>query len=153
MSLSGLDLNSAYTKPEEIPKSTHGFQTHNLYKDFPPFMKDGRVIVASWTQDSVINNNLLASTGLKTNWEFRKYLTQNSKSILENFQAESLNDIGYIARYSSAPEQHNTVPYTYKSYLDNTKPFGYQTSDLKELYLTSEQLNARKMAPAINSLM
>ena len=48
MPLSGLELNSAYAKPEEIPKSTHGFQTHNLYKDFPPFMKDGRVIKSNY---------------------------------------------------------------------------------------------------------
>lgn len=150
MSLSGLELNSAYTLLSNTPKSIHGFQTHNLYKDFPPFMNDGRVIVASWTQDSVVNNNLLASTGMKTNWEFRKYLTENAKTIIQNNQAESLNDIGYIARYSIAPEQKNTVPYYYKSYLDNTKPFGYQSSDLKELYLTAEQLNARKMAPSIN---
>ena len=150
MSLSGLDLNSAYTFPSEIPKSIYGYQTNNLYKDFPPFMNDGRVIVAAWTQESVINNNLLTSTGLKSNWEFRKHLTNNANSIIEKNQAESLNDIGYIARYSIAPEQKNTIPYTYKSYLDNSKPVGYQNSDLKELYLTVEQLNARKMAPAIN---
>lgn len=150
MPLSGLELNSAYTSPSEAPKSVYGFQTHNLYKDFPPFMNDGRVLVASWTQDSVVNNNLLTSSGMKSNWEYRKYLTENAKSILEKNQAESLNDIGYVARYSTAPEQKTSVPYYYKSYLDNTKPFGYQTSDLKELYLTSEQLNARKMAPSIN---
>jgi hypothetical protein len=153
MPLLGLDLNSAYTPVSETPKSIYGFQTHNLYKDFPPFMNDGRVIVASWTQESVTNNNLLASTGMKSNWEYRKYLTENAKSLIQQNQAESLNDIGYIARYSTAPQQQNNVPYYYKSYLDNSKPFGYETSDLKQLYLTAEQLNARKMAPAINADM
>jgi hypothetical protein len=86
---------------------------------------------------------------MKSNWEYRKYLTENAKTMIEKNQAESLNDIGYIARYSTAPEQSNTVPYYYKSYLDNTQPFGYQSSDLKQLYLTAEQLNARKMAPVI----
>jgi hypothetical protein len=153
MSLRGLDLNSAYTISAETPKSVYGFQTHNLYKDFPPFMNDGRVIVASWQQESVTNKNLLESTGLKSNWEYRKYLTENAKSLIQQNQAESLNDIGYIARYSTAPEQHNTVPYYYKSYLDNSKPFGYETSDLKQLYLSVEQLNARKMAPSIETDM
>jgi hypothetical protein len=145
----GLDLNSAYPPMNETPKSIYGFQTHNLYKDVPPFMNDGRVLVASWQQESVTNNNLLKATGMHSNWEFRRYLTQNAKSIIQKDQAESLNDIGYIARYSTAPEQANTVPYYYKSYLDNTQPFGYQSSDLKQLYLTAEQLNARKMAPVI----
>ena len=145
----GLDLNSAYPPMNETPKSIYGFQTHNLYKDVPPFMNDGRVIVASWQQESITNNNLLQSTGMKSNWEFRKYLTENAKSIIEQNQAESLNDVGYIARYSSAPEQSSSVPYYYKSYLDNTQTFGYQSSDLKQLYLNAEQLNARKMAPVI----
>ena len=35
----------------------------------------------------------------------------------------------------------------FDSYGDTTKPKGYQDSDLKELYLTREQLNARKVAP------
>ena len=153
MSLKGLDLNSAYTSLSETPKSVYGFQTHNLYKDFPPFMNDGRVIVASWQQESVTNKNLLESTGLKSNWEFRKHLTENAKSMIEKNQAESLNDIGYIARYSTAPQQQNNVPYYYKSYLDNSKPFGYETSDLKQLYLSAEQLNARKMAPSIDTDM
>jgi hypothetical protein len=86
---------------------------------------------------------------MKSNWEFRKYLTENAKSIIEQNQAESLNDVGYISRYSSAPEQSSSVPYYYKSYLDNTQTFGYQSSDLKQLYLSAEQLNARKMAPVI----
>jgi hypothetical protein len=149
MPIPGLDLNSAYPTLSQSPKSTYGFQTHNLYKDFPPFMNDGRVLVASWQQESVTNNNLLQSTGMKSNWEYRRYLTENAKSLIQQNQAESLNDIGYIARYSTAPEQTNTVPYYYKSYLDNAKPFGYETSDLKQLYLTAEQLNARKMAPAV----
>jgi len=149
MPIPGLDINSAYPILAEPPKSTYGFQTHNLYKDFPPFMNDGRVLVASWQQESVTNNNLLQATGMKSNWEYRRHLTENAKAIIQKDQAESLNDIGYIARYSTAPTQPNTVPYYYKSYLDNTQPFGYQTSDLKQLYLSAEQLNARKMAPVI----
>lgn len=149
MPIHGLDVNSAYPPLSQPPKSTYGFQTHNLYKDFPPFMNDGRVLVASWQQESVTNNNLLQATGMKSNWEYRKHLTENAKTMIEKNQAETLNDIGYIARYSTAPEQSNTVPYYYKSYLDNSQPFGYQSSDLKQLYLSAEQLNARKMAPVI----
>lgn len=143
----GVDYNSAY--PTQVPKSTYGFQTHNLYKDFPPFMNDGRVIVASWQQESITNKNLLESSGIKTNWAYRKFLTENSQSIAQQYQAESLNDIGYIARFAEAPPQSSPHPHSYKSYLDNSKPFGYQTSDLKQMYLSQEQLNARKMAPAI----
>jgi hypothetical protein len=37
----------------------------------------------------------------------------------------------------------------YSSGTDKTKPFGYASSDLKELYLTREQLAARKMSPVV----
>ena len=144
--MSGVDYNSAYPS---FPESTYGFQTHNLFKDFPPFMNDGRSLVASWQQDSVINKNLVESSGVKTNWAYRKFLTENAKALIQQNQAESLNDIGYIARFTAMPPQPSPHPHFYKSYLDNSTPPGYQTSDLKELYLSREQLNARKMAPEI----
>jgi hypothetical protein len=41
------------------------------------------------------------------------------------------------------------MPYLYKSYEDTTKPIGYQNSDLKELYLSREQLDANRIAPTL----
>ena len=48
-------------------------------------------------------------------------------------------------------EQHlqNSTPFLFNSVVDNAKPFGYANSDLKEIYLSREQLNARKISPAI----
>ena len=37
--------------------------------------------------------------------------------------------------------------YLYKGCSDNTRPFGYETSDLKNLYLSREQLQNRLAAP------
>jgi len=144
--MSGVDYNSAYPF---FPESTYGFQTHNLYKDFPPFMNDGRTIVASWEQSSITNKNLVESSGVKSNWAYRNFLIDNAKSLIQRNLAESLNDIGYIARFAEMPPQASPHPHFYTSYLDNSTPHGYQTSDLKELYLSREQLNARKMAPEI----
>jgi len=144
--MSGVDYKTAYPT---MPKSLHGFQTHNLYKDFPPFMNDGRSLVASWQQESLTNKNLVESSGIKTNWAYRKFLTDNATSLIQKHQAESLNDIGYVSRFAEVPPQSSPHPHFYKSYLDNSKPFGHQTSDLKQLYLSQEQLNSRKMAPAI----
>ena len=144
------DIKTAYPSfKEEVPKSILGYQTHNLYKDFPPLMSDGRSLVASWQQESVTNHNLEKNGGFTSNWQYRKYLTENSKAIVEQNKLESFNDVGYVSRFIEPPSQEAQVPHLYKSYLDTAKPFGYQTSDLKEMYLSKEQLNARKMAPAI----
>jgi len=40
-------------------------------------------------------------------------------------------------------------PYLYESFMDNSKPFGSTNSDLKETYLSREQLQARKITPSI----
>jgi len=147
--MSGLDLKNAYPPLSQTPVPVYGFQTHNLYKDVPPRMNDGRVLVASWQPEAVSNKNLLEDTRIKSNWQYRKFLTENAQSIIQQNKAESLNDIGYVARFATMPPQPSAMPHSYKSYLDTSKPFGYETSNLKEMYLSAEQLNARKMAPAI----
>jgi hypothetical protein len=61
---------------------------------------------------------------------------------------ESYNDVGYVNRFAETPKENG--PYMVPTYLDETKPFGYESSDLKELYLSREQLNARKMIPTFH---
>ena len=145
----GVELANAYPSQANDPPSIYGYQTHNLYKDFPPIMEDGRVLVASWQPEAVTNNNLVKLAGVTTNWKYREYLTHNAVGIMKQNQAETMNDIGYVARYAKAPETPYRPPYSYKSYLDNTTVFGYQNSNLKDLYFTKEQLDARKVSPAI----
>lgn len=145
----GVELTTAYPPIVDRPKSIYGYQTHNLYKDFPPMMNDGRVIVASWQPEAIVNNNLLKTTGITSNWHYRQYLTNNAHGIMKQNLAETMNDIGYIARYAQAPVTPYSTPYKYKSYLDNTTPNGYENSNLKELYFSKEELNARKVSPAI----
>jgi hypothetical protein len=62
---------------------------------------------------------------------------------------QSATDSGYIKRYADLENNSYSTPYISNSYVDNTKPSGFQTSDLKELYLTREQLQARMVAPEI----
>ena len=141
----GQELLKAYQPMGKLPKSAFGYESHNVYKGVPPFMDDARALVASWQPEAVTNNNLLQSTGIKTNWEYRKYLTENAPSIMKTNTIESYNDVGYVNRFTDSPNESG--PYYVSSYLDETKPFGYESSDLKELYLSREQLNARKMIP------
>lgn len=145
----GVELTTAYPTIVDKPKSIYGYQTHNLYKDYPPMMSDGRVIVASWQPESVVNDNLVKMAGVTSNWQYRQYLTHNANIIMRQDMAETMNDIGYIARYAEAPKTPYTPPYTYKSYLDKTNVYGYEQSDLKDLYFSKEELNARKVSPAI----
>jgi hypothetical protein len=119
-------------------------------------MSDGRSITTSWQPEAVINDDLIQSNNLRSNWQYRKYLINNAKDIMEYNFRESSNDVGYYKRPIDLPNMQsnkvinmNGTPYNFNSVLDNTKPFGYQTSDLKEMYLSREQLDARKISPVI----
>lgn len=150
-------LDCAYPVIKEtVPESSRGYHTNNKYPEFPPLMNDGRSITATWQSESSINADLVENSGIKTNWEYRKYLTENAKKIMEYNFRESSNDTGYYKRPVDIPSiQSNEVkgfhnqPYLYSSGTDQAKPFGYASSDLKELYLTREQLAARKMSPVV----
>lgn len=150
-------LESAYPIIKEtIPQSSLGYATNNKYPGFPPLMSDGRSITTSWQPEAVINDDLIQSNNLRSNWQYRKYLINNAKDIMEYNFRESSNDVGYYKRPIDLPNMHsnkvtnmNGTPYNFNSVLDNTKPFGYQTSDLKEMYLSREQLDARKISPVI----
>lgn len=152
-------LESAYPIIKEtIPRSSLGYSSNNRYPEFPPLMSDGRAVIGSWQPESTENANLIESNNIKSNWEYRRYLTKNSKDILEYNFRESCNDVGYFKRPIDLPSvQSNVVggmnssPFLYDSIIDNSKPTGYEDSDLKQLYLTREQLDARKIAPVVSS--
>jgi hypothetical protein len=42
------------------------------------------------------------------------------------------------------------VPFVFESPLDNSQPFGYETSDLKNMYLSRNELQSRMSAPHIS---
>lgn len=147
-------IESAYPIIKEtIPASSLGYNTNNKYAQFPPLMSDGRSVIGSWQPESTLNADLIEANGIKSNWEYRRYLMKNSKDIMEYNFRESCNDAGYFKRpidipsvQSNVVSGYNTVPYRYNSVLDTA---ANDSSDLKNLYLTREQLNARKISPVI----
>jgi hypothetical protein len=147
-------MQAAYpTVQETIPRSSLGYASNNLYAGFPPLMNDGRSISAAFQPEAVKNRELLQNAGIKSNWQYRKYLTENSREIAEQNFKEACNDTGYTQRFTPNEREYQkpitNTPFVYPSYLDGSQPIGYSNSDLKDLYLTREQLNARRQSPAI----
>jgi hypothetical protein len=142
--------NVAYPNVKEtIPQSRLGYHSNNKYDGFPPLMMDGRTITASWQPEAVLNSHLLKEINVETNWQYRQYMIKNAKDIMKYNCTQSATDAGYLKRYADLENNSYSTPYISNSFVDNTKPSGYQTSDLKELYLTREQLQARMVAPEI----
>jgi len=127
--------------------------SNNIHKDEPPLMMDGRNY-SSWQPESVINNRIQTKEGIRTNWEYRQFLQNNGNDIMKYNHEEYCYYLGIDANIAVSDDNAQTKgnePYTFKSVHDTKIPsYGYCKSDLKNPYLTREQLNARILSPAIN---
>ena len=47
------------------------------------------------------------------------------------------------------PVTQSSTPFVFSSTVDHSQPFGYETSDLKNVYLSRHELQSRIMAPAL----
>jgi hypothetical protein len=124
--------------------------SNNIHFDFPPIMEDGRTY-SSWQPEAVINERIQKQEDIKSNWEYRNFLTNNALQIMKYNSMESCYVLGLPCNVQTDKTPSDNVPYEFKSTFDNSTPgFGYQNSDLKRLYLTREQLNARLISPTFS---
>ena len=124
--------------------------SNNIHFNFPPIMADGRNF-AQWQPDAVVNNRIQQKEGITNNWSYRQYLQQNGLQIMNYNTTEACYELGLDPHVQTGKTPSDNVPYTFKSTFDTGKPgFGYCNSDLKNPYLSREQLNSRLVAPSIN---
>ncbi len=130
--------------------------SNNIHNNFPPIMKDGRNY-AEWQPGAVINERIRKEAHITSNWEYRKYLCNNADTIIKHNQVNACDDcLATVSQYNpmsntgnKGPHTNNNTPYLYKSVSDTSMPFGYENSDLKNLYLGDVQLQSRLVTPVI----
>ena len=124
--------------------------SNNVHFNFPPIMADGRNY-ASWQPDAVINERIQKQEGIQSNWSYRQYLQKNGTQIMKYNNLEACYDLGLDPHTKTNNNPSSNVPYLYKSTFDSSTPgYNYPTSDLKNPYLSREQLNARMIAPSVS---
>jgi len=124
--------------------------SNNIHFNFPPIMADGRNY-ASWQPDAVINERIQKNEGINNNWNYRQYLQKHGLQIMKYNNEESCYELGLNSHYNTNNTPSSNVPYTFKSTFDTSTPgYGYCNSDLKNPYISREQLNARLISPSIN---
>ena len=137
-------ISSAYAC-EQAPRqvSRLGYATNNVYPDFPSNMGDSRSLIASYQPEAILNDNLIKQSGVKSNWEYRKYLIDHSQEIAESNFREACNDCGYFERFRPSERgSGNPIPNTGRAYREPGVVMS-EPSDLKKLYLSRDELSQK----------
>jgi hypothetical protein len=123
---------------------------NNTHFNLPPIMSDGRNY-ASWQPEAAVNKNIQVQENIHSNWEYRKYMQNNGLKIMKYNTLEACYDLGLNPHINTDATPSSNVPHKFKNIFDTSEPgFGYCNSDLKNPYLTREQLNSRLVSPSIN---
>ena len=125
--------------------------SNNIHFNYPPIMSDGRNF-ASWQPEAVVNKRIQQQENITTNWNYRQYMQQNGLQIMQYNTAEACYDLGLDPHTQVGTTPSENVPYMFKSTFDSSKPgYGYNDSNLKNPYLSREQLNAKMISPHISA--
>jgi hypothetical protein len=123
--------------------------SNNIHFDFPPIMDDGRNY-ASWQPGGALNEQIRKDNKIHSNWAYRLYLQNNADNIIRVNQLSACDECcSCPAKYGNNNQPNNGTPFLYKSCSDNSQPYGYERSDLKNLYLSDTQLQSRMVTPVI----
>jgi hypothetical protein len=115
-------------------------------------MSDGRSIQASWQPEAVRNNAIIQENNIKSNWQYRQYLTHHATDIMRMDMTDAANDVGYYQRYLDLNQEDNYPKGLNQPYTQNVaRTPGYidHSSDLKNSYMSREQLESRMISPVI----
>ena len=120
--------------------------SNNIHFNLPPLMSDGRnfsTLKAMRQENTEISETL----NMKSNYDYRQYLIKNASQIMKKNQLSACDNCCHCETIVDNIPRHQK--YFYRSCTDLNKPYGYQDSDLKNIYLTKEQLNNTMKAPIV----
>ena len=126
--------------------------SNNIHFDKPPQMSDGRNY-STWEPDAAVNDSIKKNANIVSNWDYRRYLQENAKEIMKQNGMESCYALGISVKPMTSSTGSSSVnPILFENSADNSNmPNG--SSDLKSMYMSREELNARTIAPSINTNM
>ena len=118
--------------------------SNNIHAGFPALMSEGN-LYTDYDSACKMNNILKKKIGIQSNYNYRQWLINNATSVMKS------NSVASCAQCCGCTESFepvsNSNKYLFTSCSDKTQPFGYETSDLKNLYLTRADLQSRLNAP------
>ena len=117
--------------------------SNNIHFNVAPMMSDSRMFTM-YNPACNANTSLRNNLNITNNYDYRQWLIKNGNTIRQkNFQLAKNENSECI---EAAANVKTNGKYLFQGCADNSRPFGYESSDLKNLYLTRNQLQARTNA-------
>ena len=117
----------------------------NNIHNSPALMSDAR-IYTDYETSCKVNHVIRQENKIKSNYDYRQYLINNGLKIIGN-NFESVKQC--TTKSCHNPNTFYSDKYIYKSCDDKKQPYGYETSDLKNLYLSRHELESKLKGPII----
>ena len=124
--------------------------SNNIHFDFPPLMSDSRIF-SNYESSNLNDKKIKENVNIKNNFQYRQYLQKNADSIIKKNQENACFECS-TCNYLNNTKTNintNTSPYIFNSTSSKDQPFGYEDSDLKNLYLSKQKLNSVLNMPRI----
>jgi len=97
--------------------------------------------------EAAMNSKIQANSNITSNWKYRQYMQNNANHIMKYNSLESIYSSGNNPYTIVNNQPMPSSPYLYKSLHDTT---GSNTnSNLKQSFVSKQQLQARMVAPTI----
>lgn len=122
--------------------------SNNIHFDYPPLMSDGRQYT-NWNSACSQNDAIIKSNNVTTNYQYRQFLIKNAGSVMSQNQKIACDECGFC-QYTQSYTPQPLGKYLYKSCSDMSQPYGYENSDLKNMYLTRQALQSRLVGPLMS---
>ena len=96
------------------------------------------------------NENIKKDANITSNWEYRNYLQNNANSIMKFNIMSSVENSGNNPFIFTNNKEVSNQPFLFKSTHDTSNPhLGMNPSNLKNDYISSQQIKARMISPII----
>ena len=118
--------------------------SNSIHDGFPALANDGN-LYTDWSGAELMNDTIKKSVGITSNYSYRQWLIQNGVNMINsNTKSAEVDGCGHMTNFEPVETSNK---YIFKSSSDTTRPFGYEDSDLKNLYLNDSMLQSRLSAP------
>ena len=120
--------------------------SNNIHFNIPPSMSDGRLF-SNYEAACKANNQLKENLGIKNNYQYRQWLIHNGNQVASKNSERACGDCSQCIK--EARQAPKTQKYLYKNCADRSRPYGYENSDLKNMYVSRQAQNSNLQAPLL----